>query len=169
MSKTLFLDYLSTPTGTLEIQASAKGITRIVFTDSPDKPVLSHPLLEQCKAEIKEYLAGQRQQFDVALDQQGTPFQQSVWKSLLEIPYGEVVSYRDIAEKINNPKAVRAVGAANGKNPISVIVPCHRVVGSNGSLTGYAWGLERKTWLLKHEAKHCDTHSPFTADMLEES
>ena len=149
-----FLDYVSSPIGQLEIEASSSGISRIVFTDTPDKPVKANAIIKQCKAELKEYFAGQRYRFDVPWDQRGTAFQRAVWQCLMDIPYGGIVSYRDIAQEIDNPKAVRAVGAANGKNPISVIVPCHRVIGSNGSLTGYAWGLERKTWLLKHEQTH---------------
>ncbi|MCP4233118.1 MAG: methylated-DNA--[protein]-cysteine S-methyltransferase [Aestuariibacter sp.] len=95
------------------------------------------------------FLKGQRQQFDLALDLRGTVFQKSVWTCLVQIPFGRVTSYSSIADSIKNPKAVRAVGAANGKNPVSIIVPCHRVIGSNGTLTGYAGGLERKSWLLK--------------------
>ena len=85
------------------------------------------------------------------LDTQGTPFQNGVWQALLSVPFGKTMTYGDIAKQLNNPKAVRAVGAANGKNPISIIVPCHRIIGANSKLTGYAGGLERKSWLLKHE------------------
>ncbi len=99
------------------------------------------------------YFAHSRTEFDLELDTGGTPFQQSVWQALCSVPFGKVATYKDIAEQLNNPKAVRAVGAANGKNPISIIVPCHRIIGANKKLTGYAGGLERKQWLLEHEAK----------------
>jgi methylated-DNA-[protein]-cysteine S-methyltransferase len=143
---------MKTPIGRLCINSSEKGITLVVFTDVMAHKIHPHPLIDACKQQLKEYFSGKRLQFDLPLDTKGTHFQQAVWQSLSNIPYGKRVSYRDIAESINNPKAVRAVGAANGKNPIGIIVPCHRVIGSNGSLTGYAWGLERKIWLLEHEA-----------------
>ncbi|PAS30562.1 cysteine methyltransferase, partial [Vibrio cholerae] len=100
-----------------------------------------------------EYFSGQRTQFELPLAASGTAFQQSVWHALCKIPYGEIWSYQQLAEAIGNPKAVRAVGLANGKNPISIIVPCHRVVGKNGQLTGYAGGLERKAFLLELEQR----------------
>lgn len=103
-------------------------------------------------AQLNDYFAGDLQDFDVAIRASGTAFQQTVWKALASIPYGETVSYKCIAENIDSPKAVRAVGLANGKNPISIIVPCHRVIGANGKLTGYGGGLPRKQWLLAHEA-----------------
>jgi methylated-DNA-[protein]-cysteine S-methyltransferase len=144
---------METPIGLLRIDSSEKGITHIVFTDAIEQKIHSHQWIDDCKQQLKEYFAGKRQQFDLPLDTKGTHFQQSVWQSLSNIPYGQRVSYRDIAESINNPKAVRAVGSANGKNPLCIIVPCHRVIGSDGSLTGYAWGLDRKMWLLEHESK----------------
>ncbi|MCW8193455.1 methylated-DNA--[protein]-cysteine S-methyltransferase [Proteobacteria bacterium 005FR1] len=103
--------------------------------------------------QLSEYFAGERQSFTLRLRASGTHFQKSVWKALTEIPFGVTASYRDIAEKIGSPKAVRAVGLANGRNPIGIIVPCHRVIGANGKLTGYAGGLPRKRWLLSHEAQ----------------
>jgi methylated-DNA-[protein]-cysteine S-methyltransferase len=108
------------------------------------------------KRQLREYFDGQRQHFELPLAPRGTPFQQRVWDELQRIDYGETVSYRDIAERIGKPTAVRAVGAANGRNPISIIVACHRVVGSDGSLTGYGGGLAAKVWLLSHEAKFRD-------------
>ena len=107
--------------------------------------------LDQAEKELKEYFAGERVEFEVALDAAGTEFQCAVWMALRAIPFGEVVSYQHIAEQIDNPKAVRAVGLANGANPISIIVPCHRVIGASGKLTGYGGGLERKRTLLVHE------------------
>ena len=144
------IEYLKTPIGWLEIQASDKGVTHIIFVD--DKGLSQKNLISNlCKVQLKEYFAGKRKAFDLPLDAKGTDFQKTIWQKLSKIPYGVSASYRDIAIAINNPKAVRAVGAANGRNPISIVVPCHRVIGSNGSLTGYAGGLERKEWLLKHE------------------
>ena len=147
----MYIDYMDSPIGIIEIRASKQGITKLVFTDKKVETINSCDRLQQCKTQLNEYFAGTRKTFTLPLDQKGTNFQKSVWSALVDIPFGKIRSYGHIAAAINNPKAVRAVGAANGKNPISIIVPCHRVVGSNGTLTGYAWGLERKAWLLKHE------------------
>lgn len=147
----MYIDYLETPTGILEIKASNEGINSILFQDVKPSLVKSNGLTEKCKQQLAEYFNGRRVKFDLPLSPQGTDFQQSIWRALLGIPFGKTASYRDVAHAVNNPKAVRAVGAANGKNPISIVVPCHRVIGSDGSLTGYAGGLERKEWLLKHE------------------
>jgi len=147
----MYIDYMMTPVGVLELQASELGITEISYCESANNTIISHDIIDRCKQQLTEYFEGKRREFDLPLDQLGTNFQKSVWASLIKIPFGQVVSYRDIANMINNPKAVRAVGAANGKNPISIIVPCHRVIGSNGTLTGYAGGLARKAWLLKLE------------------
>ena len=110
-----------------------------------------HPILLKVKQQLAEYFAGQRQQFDLTLDFQGTIFQQRVWQALLSIPYGETCSYKDIARQLGNEKAVRAVGAANGRNPISIIAPCHRGIGSGGALVGFAGGLDKKQILLSLE------------------
>ncbi|MCW2496020.1 methylated-DNA--[protein]-cysteine S-methyltransferase [Jatrophihabitans sp.] len=106
------------------------------------------------RTQLEEYFAGTRTSFDLALNAHGTPFQTVVWQALREIPYGETASYGETAAAIGSPTASRAVGLANGQNPISIIVPCHRVIGANGSLTGYGGGLEAKRWLLSHEAAH---------------
>lgn len=147
----IYIDYMSTPIGIIEIQASTQGVTQVFFPDSEKKPVNASEITHYCKQQLTEYFTSNRKKFDLPLDQQGTLFQKSIWASLEKIPFAQVVSYSDIACMIDNRKAVRAVGAANGKNPISIIVPCHRVIGSNGTLTGYAGGLDRKAWLLKHE------------------
>jgi methylated-DNA-[protein]-cysteine S-methyltransferase len=110
-------------------------------------------VLELAAAQIREYFAGERRAFDIPLEPKGTAFQRLVWDALLEIPYGVSCSYGDIAKAIRRPAASRAVGAANGRNPIAIIVPCHRVIGASGSLTGYGGGLPTKQWLLAHEAK----------------
>ena len=109
--------------------------------------------------QLQEYFEGKRTDFDLKLNPKGTEFQQKVWKSLLDIPYGKTVSYMDQTKKLGDVKAIRAVASANGKNPLWIVVPCHRVIGTNGSLTGYAGGLSRKKWLLEHE-------NPFTQQSL---
>lgn len=146
----MFLDYLDSPLGMMEIRATLAGITHINFVATAEQPT-PHAHTDQAKQQLEEYFTGQRQTFTVPLAAQGTDFQRAVWQTLVTIPYGKAVSYLDIALALDKPKAVRAVGAANGKNPIGIIVPCHRVIGSNRSLTGYAGGLERKEWLLRHE------------------
>jgi methylated-DNA-[protein]-cysteine S-methyltransferase len=141
-----------TPLGPLVVTANTKGIESILFrapTEAPDHS--KDMLLQDCKAQFDAYFAGTLQQFDLPLAAIGTEFQQAVWQQLSRIPFAQLRSYSDIAQALNNPKAVRAVGAANGRNPLTIIVPCHRVIGANGTLTGYAGGLERKDWLLKHE------------------
>ena len=110
-------------------------------------------LLKKCCKQLDEYFSGKRKTFDVPLDAKGTKFQKQVWRELQKIPFGKTLSYGDIAKKIKNPKASRAVGGANNKNPIAIVVPCHRVIGANGKLVGYAGGLHRKAWLLKHERR----------------
>ncbi len=145
--------YYNSPLGWLMIGASDIGITEIRFVDQvPPKPWSDHHFLIQCKRELDEYFTGQRQKFGVSLDlQQATPFERKVWQQLLQIPYGNVLTYSDVATKINQPKAARAVGKANGDNPISIIIPCHRLIGRDGKLRGYAGGLERKQALLELE------------------
>ncbi|WP_337878674.1 methylated-DNA--[protein]-cysteine S-methyltransferase [Rheinheimera sp.] len=146
---------LPSPLGLIEISASEQGIQSIYFVDHSDAPSQSNqPALQQCQQQLTDYFAGKRQQFDLPLAASGTAFQQRVWAALCTIGYGQTCSYGDIALQLQNPKAVRAVGAANGRNPLSIVVPCHRVIGANGSLTGYAGGLERKLWLLQHEQNH---------------
>ena len=142
----------ATPLGPLVVTANARGIESVLFRDNSEAPDQSNDtLLLECKAQFDAYFAGRLQQFDLPLAAQGTEFQQAVWQQLSQIPFAELRSYSHIAQALNNPKAVRAVGAANGRNPLTIIVPCHRVIGANGTLTGYAGGLERKDWLLKHE------------------
>jgi methylated-DNA-[protein]-cysteine S-methyltransferase len=147
----MFTDTMNTPVGTLVIQASAQGVTHVDFIETGQTKVHRNELTTRCKRQLQEYFEGKRKSFDLPLDQQGTTFQKSIWNKLIKIPFGQAVSYRDIADMVNNRNAVRAVGAANGKNPIAIIVPCHRVIGADRTLTGYAGGLQRKAWLLKHE------------------
>lgn len=146
--------------GLFYLVASEKGL-RGLYWKKQDVPVIKKidpqtpagQILARAVKQLEEYFAGERTNFDLPLDAQGTEFQKKVWRELARIPYGETCSYSDIARRLNNAKAVRAVGAANGKNPISIIVPCHRVIGSNGKLTGYAGGLIAKTKLLEIEIK----------------
>jgi methylated-DNA-[protein]-cysteine S-methyltransferase len=147
----MFTDTMNTPVGTLVVQASARGITKVDFIETGKSKVHRNELTTRCIQQLQEYFDGERESFDLPLDQQGTTFQKSIWDKLTNIPFGQAVSYRDIADMVNNPNAVRAVGAANGKNPIAIIVPCHRVIGTDRTLTGYAGGLQRKAWLLRHE------------------
>ena len=147
----LHYGYLNTPVGILEICASEQGVRSIFFRENRAYDESTNRHVEMALSQLASYFNGQLSEFNLALDAQGTEFQKQVWHQLFQIPYGETCSYSDIAKKLNNEKAVRAVGAANGKNPISIVVPCHRVIGANGTLTGYAGGLERKAWLLRLE------------------
>ena len=147
---------MKSPVGELKLVASDKGLAAILWeNDNPRRVRLAplsedknHPVLLEAERQLKDYFSGKRKSFSVKLDFKGTEFQKRVWGALLTIPFGETRSYGQIARQIRNPKAVRAVGAANGKNPISIIAPCHRVIGSTGKLTGFAGGLEVKARLL---------------------
>ncbi|MEP0175183.1 MAG: methylated-DNA--[protein]-cysteine S-methyltransferase [Paraglaciecola sp.] len=152
MTEQSFIHYLETSLGILEIRADEIGITAISFVTKPECANNGNQHTALAVTQLSEYLAGTRTRFTLSLNLKGTKFQQQVWAQLLKIPFGQTCSYKDIAEKINNPKAVRAVGAANGRNPITIIVPCHRVIGSNGKLTGYAWGTAIKSALLTLES-----------------
>lgn len=155
----LSYQYLDSPVGQLQLVANETALVAVLWeNEKPDRVRLAslvedqkHPILLKTAKQLNEYFAGKRQIFDLPLDFSGTEFQQKVWQALLTIPFGETRSYKQIAEQIGNVKAVRAVGAANGKNPISIIAPCHRVVGANGKLVGFAGGLENKDILLKIE------------------
>ncbi|AWL29791.1 methylated-DNA--[protein]-cysteine S-methyltransferase [Acinetobacter defluvii] len=150
---------MASPVGILKLVAQDAALVAVLWEHENPKRVrlaeliedTQHPILLETQKQLNEYFAGQRQKFDVPLYFEGTEFQQKVWQALLTIPFGETRSYKQIAEQIGNVKAVRAVGAANGKNPISIIAPCHRVVGTNGKLVGFAGGLENKDILLKVE------------------
>ena len=146
--------YLDTPIGTLRLVSNGVQLVKIEFegqySDSDDI-AFSDAVLADSADQLTDYFAARRRHFDLPLAARGTSFQQSVWSALADIPYGELRSYRDIARTIGNPAAVRAVGAANGRNPLPIVVPCHRVIGSNGTLTGFAGGLEVKRFLLRLE------------------
>jgi methylated-DNA-[protein]-cysteine S-methyltransferase len=146
-----YYHYLNSPLGLLEITASEQGLTNVSFCDAANRKVSQHPTLERAAEQLKAYFLKELTEFDLPLAATGTAFQQKVWRALTGVPYGRTASYRDIAIAIANPKGVRAVGLANSKNPLAIIVPCHRVIGANGTLTGYAGGLDKKAWLLQHE------------------
>lgn len=150
-----YTSYYSSPLGALKIHCSDEYVQAIVFmNDEVPATGDSHELLQICRQQLDEYFSGQRKEFALPLQQTGTAFQQKVWDLLLQIPFGKTISYNDLSKRYGDLKAIRAVASANGKNNLAIIVPCHRVIGSNQSLTGYAGGLWRKKWLLEHEAKH---------------
>jgi len=151
---------IDSPLGKLKLVSRDNGLAAILWENDPPGRVRlgelkedgNDPVLVETEKQLKEYFAGERNSFSVALNPAGTVFQNKVWQALIQIPYGETKSYREIAEKIGHASAVRAVGAANGRNPISIVVPCHRVIGSSGKLTGFAGGLEAKRMLLELES-----------------
>lgn len=150
---------MKSPVGDLKLVASDKGLAAILWpNDDPKRVRLApltedhrHPVLNETERQLGEYFKGRRKIFDLPLDFAGTAFQKSVWKALLKIPYGQTRSYGELAKQLGNAKAVRAVGAANGRNPISIVAPCHRVIGASGKLTGFAGGLQAKAFLLQLE------------------
>lgn len=155
-AKTLYYQSMNCPFGTVHIYANDTHLKALLFkpwraVKSEELSNSSNLVLENTKQQLEEYFANNRTEFDLPIKSDGTDFQQTVWKTLTQIPFGETWNYGQLAKQIGNKNASRAVGAANGKNPISIIVPCHRVIGANGTLTGYAGGLEAKEWLLKHE------------------
>lgn len=152
----MYTSYYHSPLGLVRVTASDSGIQTVFFIDEEknlkdDISVSENHITKETVRQLDEYFNNKRQIFDLPLSPIGSPFQQSVWKELVKIPFGQTDTYGAIAHKLNNPLSVRAVGAANGKNPIAIIVPCHRVIGANGTLTGYAGGLWRKDYLLKLE------------------
>lgn len=145
--------YYKSPIGYIRIEAEDNHIIALDFVENIGEEKISE-IIVQCKKQLEDYFLGKRKKFDLDIKfLKGTEFQIKVWEALRSIPYGKTVSYKWIAEKIGNPKAVRAVGGANNKNPIAIIVPCHRVIGSNGKMVGYAGGIEKKEYLLKIENK----------------
>lgn len=151
MEKIFFYD---TPVGKLCIGEEQGCITRVTWSKIPGEYVLEETAgILACKNQLEEYFAGERRAFDLPLAPKGTAFQQKVWRALTEIPYGETRTYGEIAAAIGNPKAARAVGMANNKNPIGILIPCHRVIGADGKLVGYAGGMEKKAFLLELEMK----------------
>jgi len=152
---------MSSPVGELTLIASPRGLRAVLWPNELDAPErlsaaddgdpAAAAILREAITQLGEYFAGDRHQFDLPLDPVGTVFQQSAWMQLRQIPFGATISYGEQAKRLGDVRKSRAVGAANGRNPISIIVPCHRVIGANGSLTGFAAGIEAKSWLLRHE------------------
>jgi len=146
---------INSPLGFTQILGNVDGISSITILNFEEKLTDIIPeSLQDCVYQLNEYFEGNRKQFDLTLNPEGTIFQKSVWDALSKIPYGKTVSYLELSKKLGNVKAIRAVANANGKNPLWIVVPCHRVIGSDGSLTGYAGGLHRKKWLLEHESPY---------------
>ncbi|WP_394775526.1 methylated-DNA--[protein]-cysteine S-methyltransferase [Flavobacterium sp.] len=145
--------YINSPLGITKIVGDEYGVCVISVSDVGANEVSQEipEVLKEAVSQLQEYFGKKRTYFDFKLNPKGTEFQQKVWKSLLEIPYGKTISYMDQTKKLGDIKAIRAVASANGKNPLWIVVPCHRVIGTNGSLTGYAGGLSRKKWLIEHE------------------
>ena len=146
----------TSPIGRIKIVADKDCIHAITFIDdsvstSNNEGIESPAIIHQCIDELIDYFNGSRTQFTVPIHQSGTDFQQKVWKELYEVPYAKTMSYAELAKKLGDTKVIRAAASANGKNKIAIIVPCHRIIGSDSSLTGYAWGLAKKKWLLQHE------------------
>lgn len=148
--------YYHSPIGCILLEAEDEQLTVVSFRDDiaiTETGTTTSAALQTTIKQLDEYFAGTRKQFDLPLSPQGTAFQQKVWDQLIKIPYAETVTYLHMAKRLGNVKSIRAAASANGKNPIGIIIPCHRVVGADGKLTGYAGGLHRKQWLLEHEAK----------------
>lgn len=143
--------YINTPLGIAKIAGNSDGVS-VISVGYEEKVSTVIPFeLQNAVSQLSDYFEGRRTDFDFMLNPQGTPFQKKVWSALLEIPYGKTMSYLELSKKMGDVKAIRAVASANGKNPLWIVVPCHRVIGTDGSLTGYAGGLWRKKWLLEHE------------------
>ena len=143
--------FIQTPLGTAKIVGNTDGISVISILSEGEVSKKIPKELKECITQLQEYFNGQRRDFDFKMNPQGTDFQQKVWQELLNIPFGKTMSYLDLSKKLGDVKAIRAVASANGRNPLWIVVPCHRVIGTDGSLTGYAGGLWRKKWLLEHE------------------
>jgi O-6-methylguanine DNA methyltransferase len=146
--------YYNSPIGLIKLQGNEYGITELDFVSSKDVEEKPMYHIHGAISQLHEYFQGSRKDFDIPIVLNGTPFQIKVWKTLTTVKYGQTASYKEIAGLINNEKGCRAVGMANNKNPVALIVPCHRIIGSNGSLTGYAGGIDKKLWLLEHEKRN---------------
>lgn len=145
------IGYYNSPIGLIEIRCNEYGITRLDFVSEKDREENQEFHIAEAISQLKEYFEGKRKEFDLPVVLNGTAFQNKVWQTLTTVKYGDTASYKDIARLIDNEKASRAVGMANHRNPVAIIVPCHRVIGTNGSLVGYGGGIDKKIWLLEHE------------------
>jgi methylated-DNA-[protein]-cysteine S-methyltransferase len=143
--------FITTPLGIAKIIGDEHGISEITILKEGELTSKIPEVLQECVTQLQQYFDGKRTQFDFKINPKGTDFQQKVWQELLNIPFGKTISYLDLSKKLGDPKAIRAAATANGKNPLWIVIPCHRVIGTDGSLTGYAGGLWRKKWLLEHE------------------
>ena len=143
--------FITTPLGIAKIIGDEHGISEISILKEGELTIKIPQVLQECVTQLQQYFHGKRTQFDFKINPKGTDFQQKVWQELLNIPFGKTISYLDLSKKLGDPKAIRAAATANGKNPLWIVIPCHRVIGTDGSLTGYAGGLWRKKWLLEHE------------------
>ena len=150
-----FVAYYRSPIGTMEIKCSGETIISAVFIDdfSDYPPLPENRTLEDCILQLREYFNGQRREFELQTDQDGTEYRQMVWNKINTVPFGKTLTYRELAIRTGSVKNLRSAATANGKNKLAIIVPCHRIIGNNNDLTGYAWGLWRKRWLLDHEGK----------------
>jgi methylated-DNA-[protein]-cysteine S-methyltransferase len=154
-----FTTYYQSPVGLLKIAGTDQYISEVKFIDDPETVPANAgtenlpPLAIQAVEQLIEYFHGNRRFFELPISQEGTPFQQKVWSELMSIPFGKTISYLELSRRLGDPKVIRAAAAANGKNNVAIVVPCHRVIGSNNQLVGYAGGLPRKKWLLQHENK----------------
>jgi methylated-DNA-[protein]-cysteine S-methyltransferase len=146
-----YYGYLESPIGWVEIVGTKESILKLKFVEEPCRKQFTSPCLDLALEQVSEYFRGDRCIFNLPLVMGGTDFQRNVWEHVMRIPYGHTTTYQKIADSMGRPRTTRAVGAANGKNPLTILVPCHRVIGSNGNLTGYGGGMWRKKWLLKHE------------------
>jgi len=147
----MFEAYYKSPIGNLRIISNERDIIRIDFTDDFYKMQMIPAQIQNCIKQLDEYFKGERKTFNITINPQGTEFQSTVWYQLTKIPYGKTISYLELAKRLGDEKVIRAAASSNGQNPIPIIIPCHRVIGNDGSLTGYAGGLLKKQWLLEHE------------------
>ena len=143
--------YIRTPLGIAKITGDDNGISEISALNEGECSTKTPTILKEAVSQLQDYFEGKRSKFDLKINPKGTEFQQKVWQELMNIPFGKTINYLDLAKKLGDPKVIRAAASANGKNPLWIVVPCHRVIGTDGSLTGYAGGLWRKKWLLEHE------------------
>jgi methylated-DNA-[protein]-cysteine S-methyltransferase len=153
-----YTSYYTSPIGSIEVSATDQGlISSVLFVDSESKASSGNAIIEDCKKQLDEYFKGERREFSLPYQLLGTDFQKIIWNKLKSIEYGKTMSYSELAERLRSPKGARAIGNTNGKNCLLLILPCHRIVGQDGSLTGYAGGLWRKKWLLDHESQVAGT------------
>ncbi len=160
----LFYKYIPSPIGELELCANDEGLISALFTNTikrelTKQPESAHPVLTETEKQLNAYFKKELKQFDLPLFLKGTDFQKRVWTQLMQTPFGKTINYLELAKQLGDEKCIRAAASANGKNPVSIILPCHRIIGSDGKLVGYSGNLERKQWLLEHEGSYADLFS----------